>query len=234
MSRRSNKPNNRSRFRSPVLLLAAGFIALGAFGGSAVAADLPGYNVLRGALKPRHMNWEGLYLGGTYAHSSFMTDYDENAAGVVLPQQTSTGSSYGGFIGYNMQFEDVLLGFEGAYNKATNLGNDAASGLSTASLSIRDYATFRARAGYIFGQFLPYAFVGGTVARADYTLTTAGIVTDTRENAYMGGFNAGLGIDIAILPNVFVRGEWEYTAFSGIADMRSSMNTARAGLGIRF
>lgn len=227
-----NGTMRRHRLRIPALLIAAVFVSLAVSGERAAAADLPGYNVLRGALKPRHMRWEGIYLGGSYAHSSFMTDYDES---MVFPQETSTGSSYGGFIGYNMQFEDVLLGFEGSYNRASDLGNSASAGLSSASLSIHDYATFRARAGYIFGQFLPYAFVGGTVARADYTVTTAGgVITDSKENAYMGGFNAGLGVDIAVLPNVFVRGEWEYTAFSSIAGMTNSMNTARMGLGVRF
>ena len=37
------------------------------------------------------------------------------------------------------------------------------------SIKLVDYATLRARAGYAFGQFLPYALVGGAVGRFNYS-----------------------------------------------------------------
>ena len=37
--------------------------------------------------------------------------------------------------------------------------------------------------------------------------------TDGQNNAIVAGFVAGLGIDVALMPNVFLRGEWEYIAF---------------------
>ena len=199
---------------------------------SPAAADLPVRNILRGPLLPSYIRWEGLYLGGMYGHTSMTTDFESATAG--LPQTTSTGSSYGGFIGYNIQWDDLVVGFEGNYSRADALETVATNGTSNGSFKLKDYGSLRGRAGYVFGQFMPYAFVGGVVGRADYSVTSLGTLVETKTDAYVGGVSAGIGLDLAILPNVFVRGEWEYIAFSEIGDTRSSMNTARVGLGVRF
>jgi len=39
---------------------------------------------------------------------------------------------------------------------------------------------------------------------------------------------------VKLLPNVFLRGEWEYIAFSPVSGNRSSINTARVGVGVLF
>jgi hypothetical protein len=44
----------------------------------------------------------------------------------------------------------------------------------------------------------------------------------------------GLGLDVAIMPKVFLRGEWETIAFTNVGGIASSPNTMRAGVGVRF
>jgi outer membrane immunogenic protein len=105
---------------------------------------------------------------------------------------------------------------------------------ASSSMKLIDYATVRARAGYVFGQFLPYAFIGGAVGRMDHSTTVGSSVIGSRDNAINGGVTAGLGVDVAILPNVFLRGEWEYIAFGQVSGVRVSTNTARVGVGVRF
>lgn len=64
----------------------------------------------------------------------------------------------------------------------------------------------------------------------------------SRDNAYAAGFVAGLGLDVAITPNIFLRAEYEYIAFSQLGyventvfgGLRSSLNTGRVGIGVRF
>jgi opacity protein-like surface antigen len=125
--------------------------------------------------------------------------------------------------------------------------------VAQSSLKLIDYATFRARAGYTFGQFLPYAFAGVAAGRFNYATTatttvsgisatatppTYGPITDTesdaKNNAVVGGVTAGLGMDVALLPNVFVRGEWEYIAFAPVGGFRANINTGRVGIGVKF
>ena len=41
-------------------------------------------------------------------------------------------------------------------------------------------------------------------------------------------------MDVAVLQNVFLRGEWEFVAFTPFAGIRASMNTGRVGVGMKF
>ena len=131
--------------------------------------------------------------------------------------------------------------------------NNALTITAQSSLSLIDYATVRARAGYAIGQFLPYAVIGAAVGRFNYanTVTVHNVgtppvgspilpfdTTDTqsngKNNAITAGFVVGLGLDVAVLPNVFLRAEWEYVDFAPISGARATLNTGRVGIGVKF
>ena len=208
-----------------------------ASGRRAAAADMPDQPFLRGSYltdnAPRHVHWDGLVFGAQYGWSNLVTAFDD-----LNTQTTTNGSSFGGFVGYNTQWDELVLGIDGGYSRLdlaeTSSVVVSGSDVNKASYKLTDYATFRARAGYAFGQFLPYAFVGGAVGRINYSVTDNGTVVDAKDNAYTAGFVAGLGIDVKLLPNVLLRGEWEYVAFAPVSDIRSSTNTARVGIGVLF
>lgn len=253
--------------------------------GSAHAADLSDMSWLRGTVGETTMRWDGLQLGAQIGMSNLNADFanaDSSQVAYILrnttledefspstwttlPKGTTNGGQFGGFIGYNMQWDRLVLGGDIAYNRMQSLQNSSADSIdrivntsdgvqhnvliqSSASLRLVDYATFRARAGYAFGQFLPYAFLGGAVGRFNYastatvtdqmsgaqTGTAVGTATDARDNVFAAGFTTGLGLDVALLPNVFLRGEWEYTVFAPVNGIRSWLNTGRVGIGVRF
>lgn len=186
----------------------------------------------------------------------------------TLPNVTTNSSQYGVFVGYNWQWSELVLGVDAAYNKPSKLETNASDSIgrqvttsdstvhrvfidSSASLKLVDYATVRAKAGYAFAQFLPYATLGVAIGRFNYTTsstvtdiwtpsggtsTTFGPITqtDSKNNAITAGFLVGLGMDVALLPNVFLRGEWEFIAFAPVNGIRSQLNTGRVGLGVRF
>jgi opacity protein-like surface antigen len=198
---------------------------------------MPGQPYLRGSFltdnAPRYVRWDGLVIGVQYGWANLVTAFDG-----LDTQTTTNGTSFGGFIGYNTQWDELVLGIDGGYNHLdfAETSSTVFNGLDKdrASFKLTDYATLRARAGYAFGQFMPYAFLGGAVGRLNYSVSHNDVVTDAKDNAYTAGFVAGVGIDVALLPNVFLRGEWEYVAFAPVSDIRASTNTARAGIGIRF
>lgn len=211
--------------------------------GRARAADMPD-NYLRGPITepPRYVNWDGLNLGAHIGYSNLTTDFSTATSAATLPNTTTNSVSYGGFIGYNIQWDEIVLGIDGTYTRPSSLATSVSSGATnSATYKLDDYATVRGRAGYAFGQFLPYGFVGVGVGRFNYAITSGGS-TNSRDNAYAAGFTAGLGIDVAITPNIFLRAEYEYVAFSELGfirntafgGIRSSTNTGRVGLGIRF
>jgi outer membrane immunogenic protein len=121
---------------------------------------------------------------------------------------------------------------------------------STSSISISDMGTFRGRAAYAWGCFLPYMFAGLALGNADI-IRTANVQdrisptqlgtyiplvplssTDAQHNHLIYGYTAGLGVDVNLVGGLFMRAEYEYIRFSSAVD--TSINTVRAGLGYKF
>jgi opacity protein-like surface antigen len=122
------------------------------------------------------------------------------------------------------------------------------------SFKLVDYATLRARAGYALGQFLPYAVAGIAVGRFNYA--TSVTVTDAqtqlpnppgpslgtfqqsssvgRNNVFAAGVAAGVGVDWAVTPGMFLRAEWEYVGFTPVNSTRSNVQIGQLGIGARF
>lgn len=230
------------RLHDSAALRCAGAAALIAVSiGGARAADMPDEPVLRGTYldggPSDFVRWDGVVLGAQVGYSNLTVNFADATTPSVLGQTTSNSTQFGGFLGYNVQWDNLVVGVDGAYNRPSSLTTSTASGVASSQLKLVDYGTFRARAGYAFGQFLPYGLLGAAVGRMNFATTASGIAitsTASRDNAYSAGFVAGLGIDVAILPNVFARAEYEYIAFSSVGSIRSSLNTGRVGLGVRF
>lgn len=273
-----------------VLALAAMLLATSAL--SARAADLSDMSWLRGSVEDSTpaMRWDGLQLGVQIGVGSMSTDFGNSTGPMIayilrnttvenemspsswttLPSNTTNGRTYGAFIGYNLQWDALVVGFDLAYNRTSGFEGSASDSMSRqaktsdgfynnvtvsaqSSAKLNDYATFRTRAGYAFGQFLPYAVLGAAVGRFNYANTARVIAsgtdvsggggspysldqtqTDSKNNAFAAGFVTGLGVDVAVLPNVFLRAEWEYTIFAPVGGIRTQLNTGRVGIGVRF
>ncbi len=244
---------------------------------------------LRGSFSASPVRWDGVHFGAQLGLSNMNTDFGNSTSSLVayslrnttvenefspsdwttLPSNTTSGKQYGAFLGYNMQWDKLVVGFDLAYNYMSSMETSASDSIgrqvttsdgyvntvditAQSSLKLIDYATMRARAGYAMGQFLPYAVLGAAVGRFNYTTTattttsgtnaaipaTYGPITDTqsnnKDNAIVGGVVVGLGLDVALLPNVFLRGEWEFVAFAPVSGIRANINTGRVGIGVKF
>lgn len=196
----------------------------------------------------------------------------ENEGGVsrwpVLGKESRSTTGFGAFAGYNAQWDDVILGFEASYIHG-KFGGSAVDRMSrifstsngytndvtyqaSAAINITDMGTVRARAGYAWGAFLPYAFGGVSLGVGDITqsarvfgtqvnpLAAPGFQvvpfdlsrTVTQKSHFLYGYSAGLGVDIMLIGGLFARLEYEYLKFTAPID--TSINTARAGLGYKF
>ena len=125
----------------------------------------------------------------------------------TLTKGSSGGASYGGFVGYNWQWNDVILGTELNYNHMSiGIGAKDSVGpilvpganlpdgstvlysvtlTSAASVTIYDIMTARARAGWTFDRFMPYGFAGLAAGLADTSsyATLAGSTKTTTSTA---------------------------------------------------
>jgi opacity protein-like surface antigen len=197
----------------------------------------------------------------------------------TLPKGDSNGANGGGFFGYNTEWEGVILGFEFNYSRmSVNVGADATippllfsndagapaghhfvygiNEMGSETIRITDLATFRARAGWIAGQFLPYGFLGLAVARADvnrsatvlWTRTDSpdppnvplppasggGTASDVQNGGFYYGYAAGLGLDVFVMPSIFLRGEWEYVQLPNVKGMSVNLINFRTAIGVKF
>jgi outer membrane immunogenic protein len=161
--------------------------------------------------------WSGFYVGGVFSYSNATTDFSNATAPLVdfslrgltvdsasalspsekavLDKGAASAFGAGGFLGYNTQWQDLIIGVEATYTH-TNLNTTASSSpigrilpsLNTAvalnaagRLDLTDYGEARFRAGYVVGNLLPYGFIGMAVGRASYSVSTLADVTqDTR------------------------------------------------------
>jgi opacity protein-like surface antigen len=125
---------------------------------------------------------------------------------------------------------------------------------SSSSMTIKDYGSLRVRGGYSWGCFLPYLFGGVALGQADihrqadatlfYRYVGSQIpplpdigpsshsMTDDANAHFIYGYSGGLGVDMMLFANLFVRAEWEYMRFTAPVD--TTVNTVRAGIGYKF
>ena len=57
---------------------------------------------------------------------------------------------------------------------------------------------------------------------------------ETKSNAVIYGWSLSGGLDIMLMPNVFMRAEFEFVNFQPIWNINSSISTGRLGLGYKF
>jgi outer membrane immunogenic protein len=261
------------------LLLAAMMFGTAA---GAQAADMPDF--LHGSLLPSGpsptVNWQGFYVGGqgaigesdmnftgatqSVAAKLLANTAEEEAASVSswpLGGKISVrGTGFGGFAGYNSQWDSVVLGLEFSYlhgnfggTQSDSMSRQFVDGLgstdqvtyaSSASMAISDMGTFRARAGYAIGSFLPYMFGGVALGQADIVRTAT--ISGTQDGApftpltatvgqyshLIYGYSGGVGVDMMLVSCLFLRAEWEYVRFTSAID--TDINTFRVGLGYKF
>jgi opacity protein-like surface antigen len=269
--------------------------------------DLP---ILRGSSQPpapvvtvgpaTFTRWSGFYFGGNISLGSATSDFSTATRPLVefslqhltiedqarpsdfqvLSRGSAVAAGGGAFLGYNTQWQDLILGVEATYTH-TNLNTTAPStpigrlfpSLNTAvginasgNLNLTDFGTARGRAGYVIGNFLPYGFVGMAVGRASYSVSTLADVTQTsnkngiadfscagsgngtgvncqdflflnsagQNNAVLWGYTVGAGLDWALTPNIFARGEFEFVQFAPISNIAVSVASGRVGAGFKF
>jgi opacity protein-like surface antigen len=264
----------------------------------AAAAD-PGYDFLRGSdtVGPgTYSRWSGFYVGGQVGYGWASTDFSGSTSSIIAyvlretdlqnsiaPSQwpilgTSTigAPQFGGFIGYNTQFEEVVFGveanLESAAFKLVSPNNpisrsttaDATGNAYTVNMTgagnvdTMGFMTFKARAGYVAGNFMPYGFAGvafglantsisATISGTEYTSGTIGTCTaaapcipyfysgsTVHNDDVLYGYTVGGGVDVALTPNVFARVELVLDQFILPHSTTLTAAMARVGAGYRF
>jgi opacity protein-like surface antigen len=125
----------------------------------------------------------------------------------ALSKANVQGMGFGAFVGRNYQWDDLVFGVEANYNYINSLSGSSSSSIGPllfvnppgdtpppgvtdtyavtltgrATAQIKDVITFRGRAGWATGNFLPYIFGGIAVGRMDVFRTVTSFVTKEQD-----------------------------------------------------
>ena len=234
-------------------LLFAG-LAVGAWSSCALAADLgpynppPRYEPVYEPVRDHGYNWHGLYLGVNAGYGRG----NDNASTFVGPATASGGVNPsgwfgGGQIGYNAQFNALVLGLEADLQDADISDTTALAGggaFTQATTDIEWFSTLRGRVGYAAGPALLY--VTGGWAFADVTTSVnqsiGGGAVGMSSDDIKSGYTVGGGVEWAFAPSWSLKTEYLYVdlgkdTFStpvGTYTTDTDFHTARVGLNYRF
>jgi opacity protein-like surface antigen len=174
--------------------------------------------------------WSGFYVGGQVGYTNGNADLSgatqsglayatrvtslgssiDPAAWPVLGTANTGGVTFGGFFGYNVQWQDLILGAEANFSRAMFALNAPSSPIGrltpgdssgtaysltltgNGSVSDLDFGTLRARAGYVVGNFLPYGFAGVAVGVANVNIS-ANLKGEQYFSGQIGNCSMGCG-----------------------------------------
>ena len=233
-------------------LMFAGVIA-GAWSSCALAADLgpynppPRYEPVYEPVRDHGYNWQGLYLGANAGYG-----WGSDNASTFVGPTTASGSVSpdgwlgGGQIGYNAQFNALVLGLEADLQGADISDTTALAGgaFTQATTDIEWFSTLRGRIGYAAGPALLYVTGGWAFADVSTSVsqtTGVGSVAMSSDDI-KSGYTVGGGVEWAFAPNWSLKTEYLYVdlgedSFStpvGTYTTETDFHTARVGLNYRF
>jgi len=232
--------------------------------GDAPAAELPPTAAPRTApfvaqAAPRYFTWTGGYagfeLGGLWQRQSDAANGPlitlagfPNLPGYVEISGNTTSVIAGGHIGYNQQFEKLVLGVEGDIEGTDATYTDFTYGLGFGPYTVKNYNNFRAstraRVGYAFDHVLLYATGGAAFSafQSEHNFIFAGNLDQSSFNPI--GWTVGGGLEYAFMGGLSARLEYRYTDFGAttIASVApgltyrigASDHAVRAGISYRF
>jgi outer membrane immunogenic protein len=132
-------------------------------------------------------NWTGFYIGvnggGGWGHA-----FSPLSGGI-----NTSGGVAGGTVGYNAQFGNWVLGFEGDMDWSNVGASTSSAGCPGCSIQNDWLSTARGRVGYSVGRWLPY--VTGGLAVGDVKAGVPGFAGATNTQV---GWAAGAGVEYAL------------------------------------
>ncbi|PNG24523.1 outer membrane protein [Methylocella silvestris] len=218
---------------------------LAVFAGSALAADLP-YGQGTGGYAPAPIfTWTGLYVGGQIGYG-----WANSAISGWGPFFAFSGVSYspsgilgGAHVGYNLQFNQIVLGLEGDV-EGTGVDKTYGFGPTLYTTQIPVQGSIRARLGFAVDRALFYAT--GGAAFAGVTNQYQSYLGYNSLNRSLAGWTIGGGLEYALTNNWSVRAEYRYSDFGTATDYTFTAgpggnvtrhlteNAARVGFSYKF
>ncbi|MEH2498087.1 outer membrane immunogenic protein [Bradyrhizobium sp. AZCC 1678] len=182
-------------------------------------------------------NWTGFYIGADVGYGwGRSTGTLTNAAGFFpVPYSLDpSGLIGGGFVGYNWQVSNVVLGIEADWQAAdlNESGNFLLGGVPTYTIGtkVKDYGSVRGRLGFAFDRWMVFGTAGAAWGRWDTSYALIGgvpfVTASTSSNV---GWTAGAGVEYAFTNNWLGRVEYRYTDLGRSSFISAATNSRELG-----
>lgn len=191
----------------------AGALVISGFG-AAQAADIVA-PVEEAIIAPDVFTWTGFYVGANVGYGWGEADHQAGAtSGTGINDIDIDGAFAGGQIGYNWQFDQIVIGAEADIQWSGIEGDcdDCGGGGQPPETSheIDWFGTIRGRLGYAMGEWMPY--ITGGYAFGEATRETASGGGSSFDNN-IDGWVAGAGVEWAFAPDWSAKLEYQYIDF---------------------
>jgi outer membrane immunogenic protein len=189
-------------------------------------------------------DWTGFYLGIGGGYFDTDNKISDPVGGVFSSFNTGTdGGLIGGYLGYNYQMEQIVLGLDADIYYGYG-GKTALAALPVPSvLDDKEGITWavRGRLGYVMGAFMPYV-TGGYAGMIDKKSFAVGFVGSQSEALH--GWTIGGGFEYMFTQNWLTRVDYQYkdfadrTFFSGgpppAISSKTKINQITVGVAYKF
>jgi outer membrane immunogenic protein len=214
---------------------------------AALAADLGARTYTKApAMMAPVSNWSGFYIGADagYAFNGSSSGALTNGGGLLpLPYNADLkGGLGGGFVGYNYQMQQFVIGVEADWQAASLRGTSGAAfatppdslGPRVETSKVKDYGSLRARFGAAFDRLLVFGTAGWAGGGFSTTYSVNGLPFFTNDHRAMDGWSAGAGLEYAFTNNFLGRIEYRHTDLGKAAFLNTSINTGEQGNNVKL
>lgn len=220
-----------------ILLASAVLVALS---GGAFAADPL-------ASPPAAYGWGGYYAGVQLGYGWGKVDSHDSSISSGISDWADSWKANGALggihLGYNQQYNSIVLGAEGDIEASGMSGSVVSAFAGIIKTKIDVQGSLRARLGYAMGPALLYATGGLAIAHFN-THYEENTTTDSSSHT-KAGWTLGAGVEYAFMPNWTTRVEYRYSDFGKFTDnpatdsawlypTRVTTQTVRVGLSYKF
>lgn len=231
-------------------------VAFAALAGSAFAADLPSRKEAPVYVAPAPaFSWTGFYVGADIGGSFASTSLANVANGWTSNSLNTSGVMGGGYVGYNYQINNFVLGLEGDFQGTSNnqtstyfapvsFGPILAGDVMQQKSALNWLASINGRLGIAYDRALFYAIGGAAWGGATASLADVSAGLFFPQSTTASGFDVGGGVEYAFTPNWVGRVEYRYYDFGNnnmfVAPavtpfrLQNSVNSFRLGLAYLF
>lgn len=180
-------------------------------------------------------SWNGFYIGAQGGWGN--GNSDAKLSTTTTASVDSDGALGGGFIGYNLQMAQFVVGIEGDYNWTNADGNancQVAPGVfGTCHSEMDSVGSVRGRIGWDAQSLLIYATGGGAWAKVkgSFNTTFLGVTFGDSASDTIGGWVYGGGVEWRVHDHLNLRAEvLRYNFDSHTFNFSSAATTANASI----